>query len=143
MTADRFEQDQRLSSTFEKERRRLLAFIRRRIPDEIDAEDLLQDVFCELVEAYRLFGIAWVGIMGLVTVSLWNALMPAILGLPRISFWQALGLLLLSRILFGRFGGFWTRIRKSHFVRGWHDLTPEERQRFRQVMHPQRPQDLS
>ena len=36
------------------ERRRLLAFIRRRIPDEIDAEDLLQDVFCELVEAYRL-----------------------------------------------------------------------------------------
>jgi RNA polymerase sigma factor (sigma-70 family) len=54
MTADRFEQDQRLSSVFEKERRRLLAFIRRRIPDEFDAEDLLQDVFCELVEAYRM-----------------------------------------------------------------------------------------
>ncbi|HXP83201.1 MAG TPA: sigma-70 family RNA polymerase sigma factor [Bryobacteraceae bacterium] len=54
MTQDRAEQDQRLSWVFESERRRLLAFIRRRIPDEIDAEDLLQDVFCELVEAYRM-----------------------------------------------------------------------------------------
>jgi RNA polymerase sigma factor (sigma-70 family) len=54
MTQDRAEQDQHLSWVFESERRRLLAFIRRRIPDEIDAEDLLQDVFCELVEAYRL-----------------------------------------------------------------------------------------
>jgi len=54
MTEDRAEQDQRLSWTFESERRRLLAFIRRRIPDDIDAEDLLQDVFFELVEAYRL-----------------------------------------------------------------------------------------
>jgi RNA polymerase sigma factor (sigma-70 family) len=50
----RAEQDQRLSGVFESERRRLLAFIRRRIPDQIDAEDLLQEVFCELVEAYRL-----------------------------------------------------------------------------------------
>jgi RNA polymerase sigma factor (sigma-70 family) len=54
MTQDRAEQDQRLSWAFELERRRLLAFIRRRIPDEIDAEDLLQDVFYELVEAYRM-----------------------------------------------------------------------------------------
>jgi RNA polymerase sigma factor (sigma-70 family) len=54
MTQDRAEQDQRLSWTFEKERSRLLAFIRHRIPDSIDAEDLLQDVFYELVEAYRL-----------------------------------------------------------------------------------------
>src|SRR5580658_10117255 len=54
MSQDRTEQNQRLSWTFESERRRLLSFIRRRIPDEIDAEDLLQDVFFELVEAYRL-----------------------------------------------------------------------------------------
>jgi RNA polymerase sigma factor (sigma-70 family) len=54
MTHDRAEQNQRLSWVFESERRRLLAFIRRRIPDEIDAEDLLQDVFFELVEAYRM-----------------------------------------------------------------------------------------
>jgi RNA polymerase sigma factor (sigma-70 family) len=54
MSQDRAEQDQHLSLVFEQERRRLLAFIRRRIPDQIDAEDLLQDVFYELVEAYRL-----------------------------------------------------------------------------------------
>ncbi len=51
---DRAKQDQRLSLAFEGERRRLLAFIRRRVPVEIDAEDILQDVFCELVEAYRM-----------------------------------------------------------------------------------------
>ncbi len=54
MTRDRAEQDQHLSWAFERERRRLLAFIRRRVPDDIDAEDLLQDVFYELVEAYRM-----------------------------------------------------------------------------------------
>jgi len=54
MSRDFAEQNQRLSSIFESERRRLLAFIRRRIPHEIDAEDLLQDVFSELVEAYRM-----------------------------------------------------------------------------------------
>jgi RNA polymerase sigma factor (sigma-70 family) len=53
MTHDRGEQDQRLSWVFGQEKRRLLAFIRRRIPDEVDAEDLLQDVFCDLVDAYR------------------------------------------------------------------------------------------
>jgi len=54
MTQDRAEQNRRFSSVYESERRRLRAFIRRRIPDEIDAEDLLQDVFYELWEAYRL-----------------------------------------------------------------------------------------
>jgi RNA polymerase sigma factor (sigma-70 family) len=48
------EQDRRLTEAFEREKRRLRAFIRSRIPDEIDPEDVLQDVFYELVEAYRL-----------------------------------------------------------------------------------------
>ena len=86
-----------------------------------------------------LFGIVWVGIMGLVIAGLWNALMPTILGLPAIGFWQALGLFLLSRVLFGRFGGWGPRMAKARFVRGWKDLTPEERQRFRHAMEPRRP----
>ena len=53
VTHDHAEQNQRLSLAFELERRRLLGYIRRHVPDQIDAEDLLQDVFCELVEAYR------------------------------------------------------------------------------------------
>ena len=91
---------------------------------------------------FVLFGIAWVGIMGLVVVILWNVLMPAILSLPAISFWQALGLFLLSRVLFGGFGGWGTRMRKARFVRGWKGLTPEERQRFRDAMEPRRPGNL-
>lgn len=47
-------QDQRISETFVRERARLSNFIRRRVPDRADAEDILQDVFFELVEAYRL-----------------------------------------------------------------------------------------
>lgn len=54
MTGDRAEQDRSLAEIFTREKRRLLAFIRRRIPDEIDAEDVAQDVFSELIEAYRL-----------------------------------------------------------------------------------------
>jgi hypothetical protein len=83
---------------------------------------------------FLMFAVIFVPIIGLITVALWNALMPRIFGLPAISFWQALGLLLLSRLLFGRLGGWGHRMRKSRFVHGWKDLTPEERQRFRQAM---------
>jgi RNA polymerase sigma factor (sigma-70 family) len=48
------EQDQRISEVIAQERPRLRNFIRRRVPDEADVEDLLQEVFFELVEAYRL-----------------------------------------------------------------------------------------
>jgi RNA polymerase sigma factor (sigma-70 family) len=48
------EQDRRISEAVERERPRLRSFIRRRVPDETDAEDILQDVFSELVEMYRL-----------------------------------------------------------------------------------------
>jgi RNA polymerase sigma factor (sigma-70 family) len=47
------EQDRQIAQTIERERGRLGRFIRSRVP-EIDAEDVLQDVFFELVEAYRL-----------------------------------------------------------------------------------------
>ena len=49
-----FEQDQRISETLKREQSRLRNFIRRRVPDPRDAEDILQDVFYELVEANRL-----------------------------------------------------------------------------------------
>lgn len=43
-----------VGDTVRKERSRLLSFIRRRLPDPDDAEDVLQDVFMELTEAYQL-----------------------------------------------------------------------------------------
>ena len=48
------EQDQWISEAFGRERARLRNFIRRRVPDENDAEDILQDAFYELVEAFRM-----------------------------------------------------------------------------------------
>ncbi len=48
------EQDQRIAEAIGREQARLRNFIRRRVPDPGDAEDVLQDVFYELVEAYRL-----------------------------------------------------------------------------------------
>src|SRR6267378_4503822 len=48
------DQDQRISRVVDRERARLFNFIRRRVPDPLDAEDILQDVFSELVEANRL-----------------------------------------------------------------------------------------
>src|SRR3954469_6402761 len=48
------EQDQRISEVVKREGSRLRNFIRRRVADPRDAEDILQDVFYELVEANRL-----------------------------------------------------------------------------------------
>jgi RNA polymerase sigma factor (sigma-70 family) len=48
------EQDRQISEVIAKERSRLRNFIRKRVPNEADVEDLLQEVFCELVEANRL-----------------------------------------------------------------------------------------
>src|SRR6201984_2240886 len=48
------EQDQRISEVVKREGSRLRNFIRRRVADPLDAEDILQDVFYKLVEANRL-----------------------------------------------------------------------------------------
>ena len=48
------EQDQRITEVVKREQSRLRNFIRRRVPDEFEAEDVLQDVFYRLVEANRL-----------------------------------------------------------------------------------------
>jgi len=48
------EEDQRISDVVKREQSRLRNFIRRRVPDPLDAEDILQEVFYRLVEANRL-----------------------------------------------------------------------------------------
>ena len=64
---------------------------------------------------------------GEVVLHLWNWLLPPLFGWREIGFWQALGLLALSRILFGGFGHQGGRRFTSR-------MTPEERERFRQRM---------
>lgn len=48
------DQNKRIAETVARERGRLRNFIRRRVPNQSDAEDILQDVFFEFVAAYRL-----------------------------------------------------------------------------------------
>lgn len=74
---------------------------------------------------------------GFIVQWLWNWLLPLLFGLPTVTFWQALGILVLSRILFGGWGG--RGYRRSRFHRRmdgrWGRMTPEERERFRQGIH--------
>jgi len=48
------DQDRKIAEVIARERKRLRSFIRRRVPDPGDAEDILQDVFSELVESVRM-----------------------------------------------------------------------------------------
>lgn len=74
--------------------------------------------------------------MSFVIMSLWNWLMPVLFGLHRIGFWQALGLLVLAKILFGGFRGprgghmHW----KGRMMERWAQMTPEEREKFKEGM---------
>ena len=54
MNEQGFDQDRQISEIVAEERSRLRNFIRRRVPDPADAEDILQEVFYKLVEANRL-----------------------------------------------------------------------------------------
>ena len=89
---------------------------------------------------FVVFAALLAGVLGFVTMSLWNYLMPFIFHLPALTFWQALGLLLLSRLLFGGFGrggqGGWARGRawKRRMAQKMAAFSPEEREKFRQQM---------
>lgn len=70
---------------------------------------------------------------GYVVMRLWNWLAPEVFGGHAVTFWQALGLLVLARLLFGRFGGWrhdhghWRHRMKDR----WEKMTPEEREKLR------------
>ncbi|MBC7508801.1 MAG: hypothetical protein H7320_08645 [Ferruginibacter sp.] len=78
--------------------------------------------------------IAFVLLLGLVVMGLWNAILPAVLGIKVITFTQALGILLLSKILFG---GFRSGSRAN--MEQWRmkmqekmgSMTPEEKEKFK------------
>jgi H+/Cl- antiporter ClcA len=85
---------------------------------------------------FALFATLFVAVFGYVVMRLWNWLMPALFGWHLIGFWQAIGILVLSKILFGGFHG--RHGRNMHWRRRmmerWEKMTPEEREKFRQSM---------
>ncbi len=91
-----------------------------------------------VIRGLKIVAIAIVGgvVFGFIVMNLWNWLAPAVFGARTITFWQALGILVLSKILFGGFGGrpghsgHW----RARMRERWAGMTPEERDRFRQGM---------
>ncbi len=81
-----------------------------------------------------IFIIAVLG-FGFLVMALWNAILPAVLGVKTITFLQALGILVLSKILFGGFkgrgggrhrGGKWMEMKQK-----FSGMTPEDREKFK------------
>ncbi|RYY27768.1 MAG: hypothetical protein EOO04_09145 [Chitinophagaceae bacterium] len=75
-------------------------------------------------------------LVAFIVMSLWNMILPAaITGVNPINFWQALGLLILSKILFGGFQGGWKQKRqqwKDKMNAKLQNMSPEEREIFKQ-----------
>jgi hypothetical protein len=85
---------------------------------------------------FALMALIMVFLIGGLVMWLWNAILPKVLSVQPITYWQAVGLLVLSRILFGRFWG--GSYRGGRQMRGgpwrdkWMKMTPEERKQFTQ-----------
>ena len=79
--------------------------------------------------------IAFIALFGLIVMLLWNSLVPALFHGPALQYWQALGLLVLSRILFGGLrgrAGWHGHWRQRMWRERWESMTPEERERMRE-----------
>ena len=81
-----------------------------------------------------LIVIAAVAIFGAAVEHLWNWLVPAIIGWHAINFWQAVGILLLSKILFGGFRGRGGMHWRHRMGERWEKMSPEEREKFPRAM---------
>jgi hypothetical protein len=74
-------------------------------------------------------------VFGFVVTHLWNYVMPSLFGLHMITFWQAVALVILGKLLFGGFrpgrGGMHWR---GRMMERWEQMTPEQREKFREGM---------
>jgi len=85
---------------------------------------------------FLLLAAVAVAVLGFGVMALWNRLMPDLFGWRSISFGQALGLLILTRLLFGGFRGGPGRhmLWRARMRERWEQMTPEEREKFREGM---------
>jgi hypothetical protein len=86
-------------------------------------------LFFILIAALAIF------VFGSVVMLLWNNILAPVLNISTITFAQALGILVLSKILFGGFRGGWGPRRhywKQRMTQKWNNMTPEEKEKFKQ-----------
>lgn len=88
-----------------------------------------------------LMGMAFIAILALVSaivMLLWNAIIPSVIGWSTVTYWQSVGILILSRILFGKFGRPGKHHHKcckkgdkyGHIHEKMHNMSPEERREY-------------
>ncbi len=83
---------------------------------------------------YLLYALLALGVflaMGWLVQWLWNAILPQVAAVGPLRYWQALGLLLLSRILFGGWRGRRAHRGGAHWHGKWQHMSEEERERYR------------
>ena len=75
-------------------------------------------------------------IFGSIVMWLWNNALVPVLHISEVTFWQALGILVLSKILFGSFRGGRSRRDypswKERIKQKWDRMTPEEKEKFKE-----------
>jgi len=77
-------------------------------------------------------------VFGFIVMWLWNNALVPVLKISEVTFWQALGILVLSKILFGSFSGGgrgrsnWGIRWRERMQQKWASMTPEERERFKE-----------
>jgi len=88
-----------------------------------------------LIFLVPLASLVFIAAGGEAVLHLWNWLLPPLFGWRELTFWQAVGILALCRILFGNWGGRGPRSNvRRRWDRRWEQMTPEEREKFRQGM---------
>ena len=88
------------------------------------------------IVGFTVLAIVMAAVLSFVVMSLWNNILAVVQHISVITFWQALGILVLSKILFGGFkdgcgrhnGGHW----KKDMQEKWHGMTSEEREKIKQ-----------
>ncbi len=88
------------------------------------------------VAGFVLMGAAAILFFTFIVMTLWNNILSQVLDVRTINFGQALGILILSKILFGGFrGGGWRgggRYWNSEMRKKWQSMSPEEKEKFKQ-----------
>lgn len=95
--------------------------------------------YCKFRFLIPLGIIAFLGLFSAAVYGLWNGVLVEVIGVKTITYWQALGILVLSKILFGGFPGrggcggpgAW---RARMMAKRWESLSPEQREQMRDEM---------
>ncbi len=88
------------------------------------------------IVGFTVMAFAFGALLSYVVMLLWNGVLAVVVPVATISFAQAIGLLVLSKILFGGFHGKWGGGRgmqwKNELSEKWHTMSPDERDRMKE-----------